>query len=86
MNLTSFLFLTSRLTRLRSKKKQRRATCPNCQGGHVELVNQIDDEEGYWRREEYLCYDCDCEWDWTYQRPFFRWSRKIRAPRWAKID
>ncbi|HUL37928.1 MAG TPA: hypothetical protein VLW47_09590 [Thermodesulfobacteriota bacterium] len=86
MNFGSFQTLTSGLTRLRSKRKQRRATCPNCRGGNVELVNQMDDEEGYWSREEYLCNECECEWDWTYKRPFFRWRRKIRAPKWVRLD
>jgi hypothetical protein len=86
MNFASFDFLTLTLARLRSKKKQRRATCPSCYGDHTELVNQIEDEEGYWEKEAYVCYDCDCEWDWTVQRPFFRWRRKIRAPKWTSID
>jgi hypothetical protein len=81
-----FEFLVSRLFRSRWRRKQKKSTCPNCHGSNVELVSQKKDQEGYWRKEEYLCYDCDCEWDWTYQRPFFRWRAKIRAPRWAKID
>jgi len=80
-----FNFLLSILYRLRSRKEQKRNTCPICCGDNVELVNQIN-EEGFSRKEEYLCYDCDCEWDWTYQRSLFRWRGKIRAPRWAKID
>ena len=86
MNFASFHFLTSGLDRLRLKKKQGRATCPICQGGYVELVNQVNDEEGYWRKEEYLCHDCDCEWEWTYRRPFFHWRRKISPPRWMRLD
>lgn len=82
----NFNFLISTLDRLRLRKKQKRAICPSCHGDHTELVNQMDDEEGLWRKEEYLCYDCDCEWDWTHERPFFRWRVKIRAPRWARID
>lgn len=79
-------FLISTLIRLGLRKKKKRAVCPNCHGNNVELVNQIGDEEGLWEKEEYLCYDCDCEWDWTHQRPFFRWRVKIRAPGWMKID
>ncbi len=82
----NFNFLISTLDRLRLRKKQKRNTCPNCHGDKVELVNQIDDGEGYWKKEEYLCYDCDCEWDWTYERPFHHWRVKIRAPRWVRID
>jgi hypothetical protein len=79
-------FLISTLTRLWSWKKQKRHTCPKCLGDNVELVDQTSDGEGYWRKEGYLCYDCDCEWEWTYQRPFFHWRRKIRAPKWARLD
>jgi hypothetical protein len=78
-------FLISTLIRLGVRKKKR-AICPSCHGDHTELVNQMDDEEGLWKKEEYLCYDCDCEWDWTHQRPFFRWRVKIRAPKWTRID
>lgn len=79
-------FLISTLIRLGLREKKKRAICPSCHGDHTELVNQIGDEEGLWEKEEYLCYDCDCEWDWTHQRPFFRWCVKIRAPRWVRID
>ena len=80
--------LISILTRISLKKKRntRNVTCPNCNGNHVELLKKIIDERGSWKREEYLCYDCDSEWDWTYERPFFRWRVKIRPPRWVKID
>ena len=61
--------------------------CPICLGNNVVLINQIIDKyDEYWKKEEYLCYDCDCEWDWTFQRPFFRWRTKIRAPGWVMID
>ena len=79
-------FLISTLARLWPRKKQRRTTCPKCLGDNVERVDQISDGEGYWKKEEYLCYDCDCEWEWTYQRPFFHWRRKIRAPKWVRLD
>jgi hypothetical protein len=82
----TFDFLISMLDRLTPRKKQKRNPCPNCHGDHVELVNQIDDENGYWKKEEYLCYDCYTEWDWTYERHFFRWRAKTRPPRWVKID
>lgn len=74
------------MIRLRSKKYN--TTCPNCHGDNVELVNQINDEKGHWKKEEFFCHDCACEWDWTYERPFFRWRGrlKIRAPRWVRID
>ena len=78
--------LNSILTRLRLRKGQKRALCPICHGDRTELVNQMEDGEGYWRKEEYLCRDCDCEWDWTHPRPFFRWRVKIRAPGWAKVE
>jgi len=86
MNHSHTHFLTSALDRLRLRKKQERALCPSCRGMNVERVNQVDDEEGYWKIEEYLCKDCDCEWDWTYQRPFFRWRVKIRPPKWMRMD
>jgi hypothetical protein len=79
-------FLISMLTRLRLTKRQNRTLCPICHGDHTELVAQVEDKEGYWRKEEYLCLDCDCEWDWTHPRPFFRWRLKIRAPGWMKIE
>ena len=78
-------FLISMLARIRWKRKQRRNTCPNCLGDNVELVNQIN-EEGVSKIEEYLCYDCDCEWEWTYRRPLFHWRGKIRAPKWMRLD
>ena len=28
-----------------------------------ELLNQIVIEGDYFKAEEFLCYDCDCEWD-----------------------
>jgi len=79
-------FLISMLTRLRLRNKQKRTICPSCHGDHAELVNQIEDEDGYGKKEEYLCYDCYCEWEWTYRRPFFHWPGKIRAPRWVRLD
>jgi len=69
-------FFISMLTRLRLRKRQKRTLCPSCHGDHTELVNQIEDGEGYWRKEEYLCHDCDCEWDWTHERPFFPLARQ----------
>ena len=86
MNGGSFHFLISRLHRFRSRKRQKRSSCPNCHGENVELMNQADDREGNWRKEEYFCHDCDCEWDWTYESPFFHWHQKIRPPRWARIE
>ena len=80
-------FLISIMTRLRLKKKKNRALCPSCGGSRTQLVSQIEDGEGYWRKEEeYVCHDCNCEWDWTHKRPFFRWRVKIRAPEWVKLE
>ena len=79
-------FLISILTRLRLRKKEKRTICPSCHSDNTELVNQINDGEGDWKKEEYVCYDCDCEWDWTYQRPFFHWRVKIKAPGWMEIE
>src|SRR4030042_2414218 len=79
-------FLTSMLNRVGLRKKKDRTLCPSCHGDHTELISQIEDGEGYWRKEEYLCHDCECEWDWKHPRPFFRWRRKIRAPGWAKVE
>ena len=61
-------------------------TCPNCHGNNVELISHVEIEVDYCRMEEYLCHDCDCEWDWTFKRQFFHWRRKIRAPKWVTID
>jgi transposase-like protein len=84
----SLHFLISILARLGLKKRWHacNVTCPNCSGNHVELLNQTIDKDGSWKREEYLCCDCDSQWDWTYERPFFRWRVKIRPPRWVRID
>ncbi len=79
-------FLISMLSRLGFKKKQSRTLCPRCGGVHTELVSQMEDREGYRRREEYICHDCHCEWDWTHKRPFFRWRVKIKAPGWVKLE
>lgn len=84
-NRHSLISMLNRMS-LRKKRNTRNMTCPNCNGNHVELLNQIVDEEGSWRRELYLCCDCDSEWDWTYKRPFFRWKVKIRSPKWVRID
>ncbi len=75
------------LTRLRLRKRKKRAnvTCPVCYGENIELVNESS-EKGFWKKEEYLCYDCDCEWDWTFQRRFLRPRLKIRSPKWVRID
>jgi len=81
-----FLILILTRVRLRKKQNTRNMTCPNCNGNRVEMLNQIIDEEGSWKREEYLCWDCESEWDWTYDRLFFRWRIKIRPPRWVRID
>jgi len=78
-------FLNSILTLVRLRRKQKRTLCPSCGGYHTKLVRQMEDE-GYCRKEEYLCHDCDCEWDWTHPRPFFRWRINIRAPGWAKLE
>jgi transposase-like protein len=80
-------FLGSKLIDLKLRKRQRRnsVVCPMCHGNHIELIRHSD-EGGRLRREEYLCHDCDCEWDWTFKRPFFQWRPRIRAPRWLKID
>ena len=79
-------FLISIMTRLRLRKRQNRTLCPSCHRDHTELVNQVEDEEGYWKKEEYLCDDCGCQWDWTHERPYFRWHVKIRAPGWMKVE
>jgi len=75
------------LNRLRLRKKRIRThvTCPICQGKNIELIHESS-EEGYWKKEEYLCVDCDCEWEWTFQRPFSHPLVKIRAPKWVRIE
>jgi hypothetical protein len=47
------------------KKHKKTMTCPSCHGNNVELINQMEIEADYCIVEEYLCHDCDCEWDWT---------------------
>jgi len=79
-------FLISMLTRLTLREKKKGTICPSCGGRHTKLVSEIEDEEGYRRKEEYICHDCHCEWDWTHKRPFFRWRVRIRAPGWAKLE
>jgi hypothetical protein len=75
------------LTRLRLRKKKKKAlvACPICHGKDIELLHESG-EEGYWKKEEYLCLDCDCEWEWTFTRPFLRPRLKIRPPRWVTIE
>ncbi len=73
------------LPRLRKRRKRASVTCPVCHGSKIELVGEIE-EEGFWRKEEYFCRDCECEWDWTYQRPFSRPRLKIRPPKWTRIE
>jgi len=75
----------SALIRFKKRTKRINATCPICNGLHVELIGESR-EEGFWRKEEYFCRDCECEWDWTYRRPFSRPHLKIRPPRWAHIE
>lgn len=39
--------------------------CPTCGGGNIELVKQTDDgNQKYFETEEYVCLDCDAEWEW----------------------
>jgi hypothetical protein len=87
MNRNNPHFQISMLTRLRLRKKKKRAnvTCPMCHGNNIELIHESS-EEGYWKKEEYFCYDCECEWDWTFQRPFLRPRLKIRSPKWVRIE
>jgi len=75
------------LTRLRLRKRKKKANvaCPICHGKDIELLHE-GGEEGYWKKEEYLCLDCDCEWEWTFTRPFLRPRLKIRAPGWVTIE
>jgi len=80
-------FLISRIMHWRLNKKHRKLiACPNCNGNNIELLNQIVIERDYFKAEEFLCYDCDCEWDWTFQRSLFGKDAKIRKPKWAEID
>jgi hypothetical protein len=69
-----------------NKKRRKTMACPNCNGNNIELIHQINIEKDDCKIEEYFCHDCDCEWDWTFQRQFFHWPGKIRAPKWVKID
>ncbi len=71
--------------RLKKKKKGADISCPLCQGGNIELI-QESSEKGFWRKEKYLCCDCDCEWDWTFRRRFLRTLLKIRPPKWMRIE
>lgn len=73
------------LLRLKKRRKRTNVTCPVCHGNKAELIGE-NSEEGFWRKEEYFCRDCDCEWDWTYQRRFSRPRLKIRSPKWARIE
>lgn len=66
-------------------KRNRHIICPLCQGTNIELIYQRV-EGRYWRNEEYFCYDCQCEWDWTLHHPFLRPPIKIRPPQWVRIE
>lgn len=61
-------------------------TCPNCHGNNTECLNQVIVERDSFKTEQFFCHDCDCEWDWTFQRSFFGKSFKIRGPLWVEID
>jgi len=61
-------------------------TCPNCHGNNIELINHINIEAEYCKTEEYFCHECDCEWDWTFQRSFLGLGVKIRGPKWVRVD
>ncbi len=79
--------LNSTLTRLRLKKRRKiDMHCPNCHGENVELVGEMNDRDGRWKEERYFCRDCECEWDWTFQRPVLRGRGRMRRPRWMSID
>lgn len=71
--------------RLRKKRKEAHVHCPICHGNNIELIHQIDDEER-WKKEEYFCRECECEWDWTFQSPFLRPRLRIRSPQWVRIE
>jgi len=73
------------LARLR-KQRGNNTFCPVCRGHRIKLINLASDREGCWDVEEYHCYACGCEWDWTFKRPFFRFGVKVRSPKWVRID
>jgi hypothetical protein len=50
------------------------------------LTNQVYGREDNWKKEIYVCHDCDSSWDWTFEQPFFRWPKRVKSPGWVKID
>ena len=40
--------------------------CPNCGSGDIEMVNKKT--APHYENEEYVCLECECEWNWTMQR------------------
>ena len=40
-------------------------TCPNCGSDNIEMVSKNTDGQGYYEEEDYVCYECNCEWTWT---------------------
>ncbi len=50
------------------------------------MINHKNIEEEYCKIEQYFCHECDCEWDWTFQRSFLGLGVKIRGPRWVRLD
>jgi transposase-like protein len=69
-------------------RRMQRSTmfCPVCRGEKIELTNQVYGREDNWKKEIYVCHDCDSSWDWTFEQPFFRWPKRVKSPGWVKID
>jgi len=75
--------ISSLIQRRLNKKRKQNISCPNCHGQNIKLIYQRTIEEHFCKIEEYFCYDCDCEWDWTFRRSFFHRRARIRPPRWV---
>jgi len=51
--------------------------CPCCGSLDIDRVNVKDDGQGYWQKEEYICYECDCEWEWKMIKTITKKGKEI---------
>lgn len=42
--------------------------CPECSSSNIEMVNKQTDGQGYYEKEEYTCFDCGCEYEWSMEK------------------
>lgn len=39
--------------------------CPQCHSSNTDMTHKQTDGQGYSECEDYVCNDCECEWEWA---------------------